>query len=37
MLSRNGLLLMAAARARRSLLPVRWEFLQDPGVISVIA
>lgn len=36
-LSRNGLLLMAAARARRSLLSVQWEFLQDPGLISVIA
>lgn len=38
MLSRNGLLLMAAAaRGRRSLLSEHWEFLQDPGVISVIA
>lgn len=37
MLSRNGLLLMAAARGRPSLLSVQWEFLQDPGVISVIA
>lgn len=36
-LSCNGLLLMAAARGRRSLLSVRWEFPQDPGVISVIA
>lgn len=36
MLSRNGLLLMAAARGRRSLLSVSWEFWQDPGVISVI-
>lgn len=35
-LSRNGLLLMAAARARHSLLSVQWEILQDPGVRSVI-
>lgn len=37
MLKRNGLPLMAAARGRRSLLSVRWEFPRDPGVISVIA
>lgn len=34
--SRNGLVLMAAARGRRSLLSVQWEILQDPGVRSVI-
>lgn len=36
-LSCNGWLLMAAARSWRSLLSVQWEFLQGPGVISVIA
>lgn len=34
--SRNGLLLMAAARGRHSLLSVQWEILQDPGVRRVI-